>query len=634
MCWTTTNNRTTSGDWSLGEEDFIELDLPPERDNSTDDVGHLRRKLGLGSLVMATAATMIHDLQKRDAWVEDELKDESTQTLVAGTAIFFSLMTLLLHESHILEVPLSKLRHWWSSNSLRQHSSHISIAEIATLQRTVSKNSLDAAKRLRESSAAGLVQLSEAVKHLSWAQKPRQQQHVSIFSKKESFIPVGTIAHMTLQDMATLLQYAVELNQDGFAAESFHLRLCPLLREIKVAMDAAMQQSRGEDVLVMPSSSAAGAADMDALAYCAVMRVFAEWRMVRQVPDGYKAYSAGMSMGRRDLIQNVAKLESATHVWIDHQRAHAEENTVPSPTLRQLLQYEVDHQLHRQLPKLNDKTAAIGLLWSKRQVEYATALYSSFRQVPSTYQDAKTAAKAAYHQVYDAYHGWMIQKVFIHSLQAAPPTEVIYKFMTPEYRRHECNKVDVLPILQETTSFDTSSQSGSDNEHEDDFASWEDAQSFEEASHQDDKKEDHPLGWHIAQAWDQTGKNIQKGWDDFIRGTVELFQNKAAKEKERMREQQLRQQYKHQFAAALSNRYKFHPQLSLKDSPLTMQGDSNEPPVSRPQLPRRRSRSQELQEITDEAHGQIDIFIKMAQPLLKDLSELMEEFNMNDPTRV
>ena len=46
----------------------------------------------------------------------------------------------------------------------------------------------------------------------------------------------------------------------------------------------------------------------DALLFCSVMRAFADWRLVKQTPPGYKGYSVGMELGRKDVVQNIAKV--------------------------------------------------------------------------------------------------------------------------------------------------------------------------------------------------------------------------------------------------------------------------------------------------------------------------------------
>ena len=89
------------------------------------------------------------------------------------------------------------------------------------------------------------------------------------------------------------------------------------------------------------------AGSVDALKFSAALRIFAEWRMVRQVPEGYKGYAVGMNLGRKDIIQNVGKIEQAVHAFISEQKdelgsMEASSTDVKSPTLRQLLQFEID----------------------------------------------------------------------------------------------------------------------------------------------------------------------------------------------------------------------------------------------------------------------------------------------------
>merc|ERR1711966_183458 len=110
-----------------------------------------------------------------------------------------------------------------------------------------------------------------------------------------------------------------------------------------------------------------GTGNIDALNFCAAMRVFAEWRVLRQVPPGYKGYAVGIGLGQKDIVQNIAKIEHAIHNYIDYRLSHGHD-VVSSPTLRDLLQYEVDADVHgnTKLPRLKDKTAAMGLLWVRR----------------------------------------------------------------------------------------------------------------------------------------------------------------------------------------------------------------------------------------------------------------------------
>ena len=67
---------------------------------------------------------------------------------------------------------------------------------------------------------------------------------------------------------------------------------------------------------------------MEALYFCAILRLFAEWRIVRQVPQGYKGYAVGMNLGHRDVVQNLVKLETAIHHFIIHSSCKSNSTTI------------------------------------------------------------------------------------------------------------------------------------------------------------------------------------------------------------------------------------------------------------------------------------------------------------------
>eukprot|EP00957_Ditylum_brightwellii_P072933 5542634-Ditylum_brightwellii.AAC.1 len=88
-----------------------------------------------------------------------------------------------------------------------------------------------------------------------------------------------------------------------------------------------------------------------------------------------------MSLGHRDIVQNVAKVKNAVHLLIDSRASHtlsfhanqqdgddAVDSSPPivtSPTLRELLRYEIETDINpsANLPRLREKSAAMGLLW-------------------------------------------------------------------------------------------------------------------------------------------------------------------------------------------------------------------------------------------------------------------------------
>lgn len=294
--------------------------------------------------------------------------------------------------------------------------------------------------------------------------KRKASTHVATLSAASPFVSVATIADMTLGDLTTVFQYAVKSTIPGFNEKRFLETLNARVRPVVVGLKNAAAKSRGEDVdpasTVSPSSKlpVLPGDNVDALQFCGAMRLFAEWRVVRQVPEGYKGYAVGMNLGHKDIVQNVAKIEKAVHDWIEYRRdlvymqsqwdasTTLEYDTCPlavgntgcslrSPTLRQLLEHEIDLDVHdnSRLPRLKDKTAAMGLLWVRRQLQYQTAIFANILQVPTTFKTANSAVSSAYTDVYGKYHGWAVQKIFGYSFQAAPEVDVIYKYMNPHH---------------------------------------------------------------------------------------------------------------------------------------------------------------------------------------------------------
>mmetsp|Transcript_26200 Transcript_26200/g.40320 ORF Transcript_26200/g.40320 Transcript_26200/m.40320 type:complete len:636 (-) Transcript_26200:77-1984(-) len=253
-------------------------------------------------------------------------------------------------------------------------------------------------------------------------------------SKSEPFVSLREIADLTLNDISMAFRYAVEHTRHDFNAGRFMSGLAPRAKKLFEKMSASSRTSRGTGVYKPVTGLSERSGDVDALEFCAAMRIFAEWRILRQVPDGYKGYAVGMNLGQKDVVQNVAKIEHAVHTYLQHRADHLEEGDVlHSPTLRDLLQYEIDTDVHdnNKLPRLKEKSAAMGLLWVRRQLHYQTALFAKVVQVPERYGSARDAVTAAYKEVYDKYHGWAVQKIFSYSFQAAPDAVAVYKVMNP-----------------------------------------------------------------------------------------------------------------------------------------------------------------------------------------------------------
>lgn len=257
-------------------------------------------------------------------------------------------------------------------------------------------------------------------------------QRQMILSATEPFVKTQVIAELTLADMTQAFRYATESNKIDFDEGKFTRKLGPQMKTVVASMKDAVEKSHGNDVQgsVVPTTKVAPGS-LDALKFSAAMRIFAEWRLLRQTPEGYKGFEIGMSLGHKDVVQNVVKIEQAVHDWLDHQSEMEDGSVLRSPTIAQLLQHERDTNAHPNLPRLMDKTAAMGLLWVRRQLEYQTHLFSNALMVPTKYESSKDAVAAAYKEVYDRYHGWAVQKIFSYSFQSAPDAVEICRHMNP-----------------------------------------------------------------------------------------------------------------------------------------------------------------------------------------------------------
>jgi len=131
-------------------------------------------------------------------------------------------------------------------------------------------------------------------------------------------------------------------------------------------------------------------------------------------------------------------------MYLDHQRDlillqaqgdmhNVRDDELRSPTIRDLLDFEVEMGVNPSgsLPRLKEKSAAMGLLWVRRQLQYQTLLFDNVMGIPAKFSSTAGAVSAAYKSVYDRYHGWAVQKIFSYSFQSAPEAEEIYKHMNP-----------------------------------------------------------------------------------------------------------------------------------------------------------------------------------------------------------
>jgi hypothetical protein len=397
--------------------------------------------------------------------------------------------------------------------------------------------------------------------------KRSQSRHVSAVSTSEPFVPLKDISELALKEVSLAFRYALESTTTDFNGAKFMSGAVPRIKNVFEKMSSAAATSRGKGVQVPTTGVSMLAGDVDALHFCAAMRIFAEWRVLRQIPEGYKGYAVGMSLGQKDVVQNVAKIEQAVHSWIDH-RAELESNLDSesqgeaerySPTLRDLLEFELDMDVHDKRPHLKEKTAAMGLLWVRRQLSYQTALFANVIQVPDRFDSAKSAISAAYNEVYDKYHGWTVQKIFNYSFQAAPDTTEVYKVMNPRRLKDvtEAARSKVLGVQMD--------------------------------GRQSLKNEDE------NNPFEKLGRHIGREWDKLVGPVVRLLDQTSRPKMEHMR------------------------------------GGSDVDEDGSLQVEMENYINQEMQK---DAHAHIVAYLSIAQPLLDDLANLFDEFNMDDPTKV
>jgi Glycolipid transfer protein (GLTP) len=285
---------------------------------------------------------------------------------------------------------------------------------------------------------------SSSVRNLMSLCHLHQADRSLLISAKEPFLPLHVIEQLTLSDITDLFRYTVEVRKPKFDRAAFVSALPSsstlVLRGVLDAMDQVTTESSGGACLVTVRESSdddsrcsrgeTSNEDIDALFFCAATRIFAEWRSLRLVPPNCNPrYGIGMNLARRDLVQNIHKVESATHSWLVH---HLQRTAPMScrPTIRQILEFELQQpNFHARLPRLTDKSGASGVLWIKRQLSYQTRLFDNISKIPYHFADNKSAVTAAYQATYHAYHGFFVKQIFQSSFEAAPDAQTILQYM-------------------------------------------------------------------------------------------------------------------------------------------------------------------------------------------------------------
>jgi hypothetical protein len=492
----------------------------------------------------------------------------------------------------------------------------------------------------RDSSAASLATLKQVSSSASFARLSEAVRSLKCFhtvpiSAPEFFVRADLVQKLSLAELSTIISYASDCNRIGFDDVAFLVELPPHVKEVIAAMDTAVLRSRGVNVrLSQIAASTKRGSDFDALYFCAAMRLLVEWRSIKIVPEEYKAYAVGMNVAKRDFVQNSAKTEDAVHRWIEQEITNCGEKQeeVSSPTIRQILHYETAHNVHTRLPKLKDKTAAIGIVWMSRQLLFQTQIFANVTKVPTTYASAMEAVRAAYKTVFNPYHGWAIQQVFKYAFNGAPPVAVLFQLMNPTVmeKLKDCGPdADTVMVDYPVPASIESSFTSSfmDDDDDDDMVTC-GSRSIKEEGFNIIK-----LGEEIKGNWEKFAGNVERGWSDFVDNVVLQGRNKKNK-RDRALSQDTSQ------SSASSGAGDVYSDLGgSNDGAASVQNNNKARPSLRSGVPAFVLNADALQqyvekETTKTAHMHIDQYLTIMHPLLKELTSTINEFNMNDPSRV
>ena len=503
-------------------------------------------------------------------------------------------------------------RRWQHQNKAGNFNVNQSQSGLLRMARESSAASLATLKQV--SSSASFARLSEAVRNLKCFNRGC---FVPIISSSDLFVPPMTVKKMSLEEMSTVIKYAMECNRSDFHEALFLASVSYHVKEVIASMDAAVIKSRGVNVLpYRTTSQPLGNGDIDALYFCAAMRLFVEWRAVKIIPEEYKAYAVGMNVAKRDLVQNTAKVEEAIQKWIDNEMESGKAKVV-APTVRQILEYELVHNVHTHLPKLKDNTAAIGIVWMTRQLVFQTEIFANVIQVPTTYRTGIEAVRTAYKTAFNKYHGWAIQQVFNYAFNGAPDVSVVFQMMNPDIA-HDIDSyfpdADTVVVDYSTPdvveSFTSSLDESNHGSDDDDLAS---------SCISERKDRRNPMvafGHDVRKVWDELATNVERGWTAFVE---DIIQGGRKGKRDRA----------HSVDTTVTG-------ASLSFS----QGVKRAPqPLGRPSVPKYVLNEQALQlyierETTKVAHKHIDSYLTTMIPLLKEMNSTINEFGMNDPSRV
>lgn len=404
----------------------------------------------------------------------------------------------------------------------------------------------------------------------------RRRSALKSITRKECFAKIQYVERLSIHDLVILFRYANDVNQTDFRKKDFMIDNSQLVRSMITAMDVAVTMSRGAQSQDKKAKEHGRKGEIDALYFTAVVRIFAEWRTLRLIPPGCGGrYAAGLNMAYRDILQNLAKIEAGTHEYLKYCSQSSMEDGFLCPTLRDVVEFEKSKGKHPLLPKLTEKSTASGLLWTNRQIDYQTTVFHNTLQVPESFATTEIAVKAAYSKIFGQFHGWALKQLFSQSFGGSPPLEDILKQMDPYPSRSTFYCQGGTP-----------KKSSDISESRDDFDN------------------------EFLEAVDDFGKFVGEKWEDLLR-----FFNCVDNRDRSNNPQNI-------FVSSESypDINQMHIAAHMSTLSESLSEDSDETPA--PSDPLHDVKSGLLQ------------FVSEIRPLLEDISGLLDEFNMNDPSKV
>ena len=283
---------------------------------------------------------------------------------------------------------------------------------------------------------------------------------------------------------------------------------------------------------------------------------------------------------------------------------------------------------------------------------YQTEVFANVLLVPSQYETVTDAVAAAYSTVYDAFHGWAVQKIFNYSFQAAPDSDLIFRHMNPSKLKEVTDAAlsgdigdadDDIKALLTTTTISEQSTNGpiqeenwlvydeelnqtpfyqlpllNESAYVEDWAAAEATAGSTE--HQDDHDSDNPwirFGLHIASEWDKFGKHVESEWgklSSHVESEVDKFGKHLEEEWDKV-------------ASNIINLFQGGDNKSIRAS--SSSGSNRNGALAGEVLELYISRRME-----QDAKNHISSYLEVVSPLLDDIAGLFEEMNCDDLTKV